>query len=171
MSLLVRGKVKEKGVENKKNRTFEDLVSERFAAAEDLVLLRNILIDKNIVIMGNKATGLPLLIAIICDVMRDELGINPYTIYETDFDYSYKFRSLNNSLSKYKRVIFQQISNLNTLLDAEEVMKKGVPVIACLDIDTSVPKEFHNLDYIVEMNYGSPPHIAEIRKAPKKYIK
>ena len=167
----IRGKGKDVVMENKRNRTFEDLVSERFAEPEDLVLLRNILIDKNIVILGNKTTGLPLLIAIICDVMRDELGINPYTVYETDYDYSYKFRTLTYNLGKYKRVIFQQISNISTLLDAEEVMKKGMPVIACLDVDTNVPKEFHNFDYIIEMTYGNPPHIAEIRKAPKKYIK
>ena len=101
---------KDKYMTGKKRRTFEDLIKEGFASEEDLVELRNILIDANIVIVGNKYSGLPLLLAILCEVMQDELGIIPTMLYESEYNFERKIQEALNT--EKDRVIIQQVSKI-----------------------------------------------------------
>lgn len=136
----------------KKKRTFVDLVDTGFAKEEDLLKLRNILIDKNIVILGNKNTGLPLLFAIICDVLREELKCTPFVIYETDYEYRLK---VSKAASKpFDRVAFMQVISNNTVCDALTVLQKN-PVIMCVEEDNYITEDFLNkFDYVIDMSYG-----------------
>ena len=147
----------------KKKRTFTDLIIEGFAKEEDLVLLRNILIDKDIAVIGDKYTGLPLLIAIICDVIREEIGKSPYSIYATDYDYG---RKLSYAKSKsLNRVIFQQINSVYLLDDAYDVAKKS-PIVACIDPEMHIDKsDLEHFDYIIEMSFGTSAKIVGIYDA------
>lgn len=147
----------------KKRRTFTDLIQEGFATEDDLVMLRNILIDKDIAIIGDKYTGLPLFIAIICDVYRDEMEKSPYVIYTTDYDYNYK---LSQAKSKsFYRVIFQQVGRESDLDGVFEVQKYN-PVIACIDPQMKLTKEdIENFDYIIDMSFGTSAKVKGIHKS------
>lgn len=138
--------------EQKKRRTFEDLIKEEFATEEDLVELRNILIDGNIVIFGSRLTGLPLLLAIICEILRDEIGFCPYMIYDTDLDYDYKINRAKTEI--FDRVILQGVSNINILYEAEQILKKGNPIIICVEDRKKIPLDFNYFDYSIEMSHN-----------------
>ena len=148
MNLMV-DEGKDKYMTEKKRRTFEDLIKEGFASEEDLVELRNILIDANIVIVGNKYSGLPLLLAILCEVMQDELEIIPTMLYESEYNFESKIQEALNT--EKDRVIIQQVSNINTLLKAESILKVGNPVIICVDTEINLPLDYNNFDYLIEM--------------------
>lgn len=151
--------------EQKKHRTFEDLIQEKFATEEDLVELRNILIDGNIVIFGSRLTGLPLLLAIICEILRDEIGIRPYMIYDTDLDYDYKINKAKTEI--VDRVILQGVSNINILYEAEQILKKGNPVIICVEDRKKIPLDFNYFDYSIEMSHEMMTSSIKIEKIKK----
>lgn len=149
---LSNGGVGDMQASEKKRRTFTDLITDGFAKEEDLVLLRNILIDKDIAIIGDKYTGLPLLVAIICDVYREEMGKAPYTIYASDYDYNSRVTFAKSK--SMNRVIFQQVNSLYILDDIYEVAKRS-PVLACIEPQLNIEKsDIEHFDYIIDMSSG-----------------
>ena len=96
----------------KSRRTLEEIAESGYCSIEDFIILRNILINDSFVIVGNKQSGAPLLLAMICDVYREELNIKPYTIFQEDTSYDYKLKKVLNE--DVERTLFQNISNIYT---------------------------------------------------------
>ena len=134
----------------KRRKTFDDLIVENFISESDSILLRNILIDSNILIYGNKNTGLPLLLAKICELCMEEMGFHPLMIYTHDSWYSQSlYKARNEELG---RVIFQGISNINYLFECESVIKTGNPTIVCIDKEDNVLVDTKYFDYIITLS-------------------
>lgn len=152
----------------KRRRTFSDLINEDFAKEEDLIKLRNILIDRDILIIGDANTGLPLLFAIICDILREELKINPLLIYSNDEDYDYKLHRAKTK--NFERVLFPQVFSDIVIEDAIEVAKRN-PIIVCANMSYKMPKSLmSNFEFIIKMGYGQRTNVRGIYKM-ENYLK
>ena len=77
---------------------------------------------------------------------------NDYSCYTCNYS-KYNFESkIQEALNTEKdRVIIQQVSNINTLLKAESILKVGNPVIICVDTEINLPLDYNNFDYLIEM--------------------
>lgn len=136
-------------VKNKSRRTLEEIAETGYCSIEDFIILRNILINDSFVIVGNKQSGVPLLVAMLCDVYREELKTRIYTIFEEDTSYDYKIqKSLGDDVD---RILFQNITNINTLFDAEMLVERGKKVMAIVDPDSAVPLNFNGFKYVIEL--------------------
>ena len=133
----------------KSRRTLEEIAESGYCSIEDFIILRNIIINDSFVIVGNKQSGAPLLLAMLCDVYREELNIKPYTIFQEDTSYDYKLKKVLNE--DVERTLFQNISNINTLFDAEMLVENGKKVMAVVDPESAVPLNFNGFKYVIEL--------------------
>ena len=154
-------------VKAKARRTLEEIVESGYCSIEDFIVLRNILINESFIIIGNKQSGAPLLIAMICDVYREELDTELYTIFPEDTSYDFKIQKVLDK--KVERVFFQNISNINMLFDAEMLVEQGNKVMAVVDPESAVPLKFNGFKYVIELEMPNSEikHTAHIKSIKK----